>query len=355
VTDENFNTIPLATFRAILNELAQLPSGAEVAVEVRGIVIQNRAWGRMLWDITGQGVIEPAEKSPNCDPSRLQVRRVAIVKGKARLNRAKEGVVIRPTEIRIIPKDPLQHADITAPDSPVPRRVLASFLLARVRELASATALNLGYREFEPRYITTPSARPHAEPLSVSFPGWGAPEQLATSPAAQLLQILLQTGETHVFAVAHCFSSAYRDGFSSAEKLALVARQLDTTLAMQSDFAESIVRAVLQDRETAGMSTSDFGGDWARTQLRDPADKKVDRPEVQICPPPKHATQRDVFRIVIPPGVVVAEGDVGESLGDIRVGGSIIHLERLVYVLSPHRLSEIRNLSAGEQHGGRML
>jgi len=158
---------------------------------------------------------------------------------------------------------------------------------------------------------------------------------------------LLQTGETHVFAIGRCFSSAYRDGFSSAEKLALVERQLNTTLEQQYSFAGTIVRTILNDDDTAGAETMWSADDWPTVPLVDAARKTAGSPEIQTMgAQADDKDKREVFRILVPPGIVVAEGDTTALSPTVRIGGAIVHLERLVRLLSPTRLSQIRDLGA---------
>ncbi|MQS14774.1 hypothetical protein F7Q99_21545 [Streptomyces kaniharaensis] len=235
------------------------------------------------------------------------------------------------------------------PEKPeVPSHILTSFLLARLRSIATASATKLGYREFEPYYISTPLQNRDSGPVSVSFEGWGSSLSLAISPAPQLLQTLLETGEHRVFAVGRCFSSAYRDGFSSAEELTLVARQIDTSIEEVICFSETILRDLLQEGDTA-VSRVTWGADqWPQVPVAAMPSKEIDTPRIEWLPEAREddGIHHAIFRIIYPQGIVVAEGDVTEWSSHVRIGGVTVHLERLVALLSPTRLAAIRDLGA---------
>jgi hypothetical protein len=334
----------LRTTRGIQNYLKAMPPETRIPAEIRGIVVHRwsraKLQGCWLQDITGKINLLLDE---SCVSFHVGSRLVA--RGLARISTQRKQLVLESVDVLVVSSDALLKSPPQQGDVAVPTHVTGSFILAQLRQVASSYARSLGYREFEPRYLSTPLLELHAEPLAVSFRGWGSSIHLATSPAPQLLQVLLETGENKVFAIGRCFSSAYRDGFSSAEKLALVTRELGERIEVSqlAAFAESLIRKVLMTWDTA-MLDQRVSGEWEKDEKDCLGPVSVEKPEIHLQDYRNYQVPTRIFRIVLPPGITVAEGGVEIWAPTLAIGGAVVHLERFMYLLYPHRLSQIPHL-----------
>lgn len=343
----------LRTVRGLHYHLDGAAEGTQIPAQIRGVVVNK--WSRgvtaggWILELTGKANVIVNRHDATIDLSELQVGRRVIVTGSAAISSRRQ-LVIHPDRLDVLSIDAIGKERSTSPSAEVPSHIRTSFLLSRLRSIASASATRLGYREFEPYYVSTPLLERASEPLSVSFEGWGSPLSLAVSPAPQLLQILFDTGEQRVFAVARCFSSAYRDGYSSAEELTLVARQIDTSLNDVILFAETVLRELLHEGDTA-VERVPWGTDrWPIAAVAEFEDVEVGAPRIEWTRVTNQGVNipHSVFRVVYPQGIVAAEGDVTEWAQGVRIGGVTVHLERIVPLLSPTRLDTIRDLSTSQ-------
>ncbi len=334
----------LQTVRGALHHLSLTPDAPEVRVSLRGIVL--RRWSRPptagceIEDLTG-----PATIADNRDSKGNPHRHVAVgmriwVTGRARLGPS-GSLVVRPTYFRLISG---QSRDRGQDHSSIPAHVIDSFVLAKLRAVSSSVAEQNGFRQFEPYYLGLLGDSPHDSALRVTFPGWGADAALATSPGNQLLEALLATAEERVFAIARCFSYAYRDGVTSAESLTLVARGLDLTVEDAASFVQEIVNAIMSDGDTTIGSALVSESSGLRRNTPAFALDGVEKAYIQVEQFTSGGKDGDAFAIVLPPGITVAEGDVTKWENGIQIAGISVHLERILSILSARRLSQLRNL-----------
>jgi hypothetical protein len=343
--------VPLQTVRGLRYFLDSVGPSGRVLAQIRGVVVKK--WSRSTlvgcWvlELTGQINVIVDRTQSRVDISAMSVGQRVIVAGVARVS-DRQQLVIDPDRVEIIAEDSLVTSVLRlgSSDAQVPDHVVTSFLLARIRSITSNSASSRGYRQFEPYYISTPLEDKTAEPLMVSFEGWGSAGSLAVSPAPQLLQVLLETGEQRVFAIARCFSSAYRDGFSSAEQLMFVARQINISVEEAADFTVSVLSDLLREGDTAMGQVSTETEKWPKLYPGDLQPREVHAPCVEFARMKDQGAgkEHDVFRVLYPPGVAVAEGDVAEWSTNVRIGGVTIHLERLVSLLAQTSLAAIRHL-----------
>src|SRR5206468_4900984 len=101
--------------------------------------------------------------------------------------------------------------------------------------------------EFEPAYLFAGVPRGDVEALTILYPGWGSSSYLAPSPSPQLLGALLTTAHTKVFSLARCFTASIRDGYTSAEELALFAYTLGVGIDDLITLAERFLKRLFTD------------------------------------------------------------------------------------------------------------
>ncbi|MGA8146585.1 MAG: hypothetical protein WB870_03295 [Gallionellaceae bacterium] len=226
----------------------------------------------------------------------------------------------------------------------------AQFFMARLRRRATDFFYKNNYEEFEPRYISPDLGQqfPGIDPLRVEYTGFGLFEILSTSPIPQLLEACLVAGREKVFGISRCFSSANRDGYTSAETLVLCAVALNTDFDLLLHEAEAAVRFILDDPSTLPDSSREHlqKAGWLRVNLSLLGPPQTyQQPAIEICNvPTSGGTTSKLFRILYPPGVSLAEGHAEEA-ETLTISRLTIHLERMVRLIRDIRLGDLRPTS----------
>ncbi len=234
-------------------------------------------------------------------------------------------------------------------------RIGASVVLARAQRIVHEALIARGFTEVVPRMIS--SSRWDAEgmtPLKVVYPGFGAPAFLAISPLPQLLQTVLQTGRSRVFASSRVFTLEHRGEGGNESAIVMSCALLEEIAQQQAVTSELLDSLVLGDLSTDPIRSAMAGG-WNRFRFDSLGDARrtVSSPEIhgvslasegmsdeeQISSPPR---LRAIERYVIPPSVVVAE-DAVLQIGDITVGSACLYLDHYVASLG---WEDVRRLGA---------
>jgi len=228
------------------------------------------------------------------------------------------------------------------------RTLTGQFLLARLQEKACEWMRENGYVEFVPYYITSSRISSHLEPLEVVFPGWGSNAYLIVSPSGQLLKALT-VADTKVFCVSRVFSQMVRDGYTSAESMILCAQCFEPNENEMERLGELLIKSIFVNLYTMPDLVVK---DWLRSdrnwqiEERDFLDEnpslvKTKMPKIQVCDDTRNALQREInekakvqrfFRILWPENVILVEGHIGR-VEAVKVGGLVVHLERMIPLL----------------------
>lgn len=237
------------------------------------------------------------------------------------------------------------------------RTLTSQFLLARLRDRARLLMEKEGYIEFIPHYLTSSIVSAHLEPLGVIFPGWGSNVHLTVSSSGQLLKALT-AANTKVYCLSRIFSQMIRDGYTSAESMVLCAQCFEPNQNEMERFGEKLIKWIFSDFQTMPEFISEewmqddnnWVLSWGDILMETPAVLNVKYPLIQVCNDTQSKTQDEIntranvsyfFRIIWPENIVLVEGHIG-FVESIRVGGFMLHLERMIPLLRNVPLRFIR-------------
>lgn len=226
-------------------------------------------------------------------------------------------------------------------------------LLSRMRFSFQKLVADLGYIEIEPRVLSSDWPKNGLEALRVNYPGFGSHATLATSPANQLREFMLATGNDRVFAISRCFSSTFRIENSSSEALIGMGYAKNLTVDSLVDLL-----IMIPERVVAAVGVSHVASKFTeQTDLHivrsdsDPLSPHVAasyQRVLEVCgnPGPHHV--KAVIRMSYPPGIVVAEGAVETIGGYVNIATFCIHFEQLLSLFSDLPARNLRSLGRFE-------
>lgn len=253
--------------------------------------------------------------------------------------------------VESLPPTPFTEKELAAPED---EAITSEFFLARIRSKAAEYFLKHDYEEFEPSYMSSSAGPSRVRALRVLFPGFGAPAFMAPSPAARLVQVVFSSPTSKVFCTSRCFSNEIRDGYTSAESLALFACQLNVDLDQLTRIATDSIRFIFSDIATApdleaSKTTWVSDAPWAVDECNwTNASMHVSSPTVQVLPAPadagrEHLKLKSVFRVLWPEDRVLVEGHIGLIDSTLAIGAFSLHLERMLPVLRDVILRRLRH------------
>jgi hypothetical protein len=226
----------------------------------------------------------------------------------------------------------------------------AMLLTARVRAAAEEFFESQGYLRIDTRFLS--AFWQHTigvKPLLVNYQGFGRQVYIVPSPAQQLLEAIIATGENKVYSSTVSFTTTYRAPTDGVETAILMARTLGLDLETLIILGKAIIQHVLVRSGVSSMPDVGVAGAdvWQRVEgnigidiLPKPikASGEVGTYEVQLC---SDENNRKYLRFVLPSGDSILEVLI-ENSGSILLGILTFHIERVLVLL---RHEPIRRLS----------
>lgn len=319
-------------------ELAGLPSGVEVTVT--GLVVGVRKFTERV----GLSIRDPFGVVTVAVPRRASADETGKGADQTGAGSARKNDRVRVTGIlehnadgnpvvssELPPVILGNSGDRLADLSSAMREQASRILLAQaVRLLSGALREDESFVEFESRSISTRWAKSGLEPLHIHYPGFGGAVPLATSPAAQVTDIINTTGARRVFTVATSFSTTYRFPDAGAELRVIVGKVVDLGLKDLGDLLRTVLGKALESIQLG----------------REPeAAESIILRHVQI-PTADAGTAGEpsiVVQAVTPTGTLLAEGAT-EQVGAGELAGFTLYPSNLLTLLSATPARNLRDL-----------
>ena len=312
-------------------ELTGLPPGVEVTVT--GLVVGLRKFPNRVWlsirDPFGVVKVAVPRRTGDDEAGTVSARKSDRIQVTGLLEHNDEG---HPVVNSDSPPVILGNAsDRLADLSSAMREQASRILLAQaVRLLSSTLREEEEFVEFESRAISTRWEKGGLEPLHIRYPGFGGAVPLATSPAAQVTDIINTTGAKRVFTVATSFSTTYRFPDAGAELRVIVGKAVDSGLDDLARLMSSVLGKALD-----GM------------QLRQNAEEiepfSIRRLEVYSAHAGLDGAPSVLVQAITPAGSILAEGST-ETVGASVLAGFTLYPTNLLTLLSATPARNLRDL-----------
>ena len=195
-------------------------------VVLRGVVTRMTPMGRIIFlglnDVSGniQVVFKKTEFSDEDWKTCNSIAKGALVKVCGKIGKTNKGQLsifadklpdLKESEL----DEPIDQLDL--PFRAVGSQIIQSRIIRKIGQELD----NLSFVEIEPKYVQTKWAGRGLEPIKVQYPGFGSSAYLAPSPVPQLYEAYITTGIQKLYASGKCFTTSYRDSFSSTEASAI--------------------------------------------------------------------------------------------------------------------------------------
>lgn len=235
------------------------------SVNITGILLkkkifQNSQKGIWIKDITGTvlNIFEPEVNSDSVQYEDLKANMRVKITGIVGLNSKGIHIINKISNLEILGTLKTELSEL---DSDM-REHAARFLMSRICKNASQYLQANHFTEFESRLISNRWYEDSLEPLQVTFPGFGSPVVLTTSPAAQIIDFLTTTLISRAFTISTSFTSSYRFPNGSAETRVIVAKAMKLNLEEHEQLILNISTKILTAFNQEKLSFSKFLGEW---------------------------------------------------------------------------------------------
>lgn len=216
----------------------------------------------------------------------------------------------------------------------------ARVLLTRTIRILSDAMENSNFTCFDSKVISTSLSSHGLEGMQVVYPGFGSPVALVTSPASQIREFLLVTGQSRAFTVGTSFSTSFRLPKAGNEARVVMGLALDMSDHDHEELLRDLVQKVLEAIGQTGEGGDEQSALMLRTVVRDPKDA--------LAPDGMSPARLHRWVQIVVGHTLIAEGAI-ESLGAHgRLGSLTFYPGQVLGLLARTPTRRLMNL--GETH-----